>query len=224
MGDCQAASKQPQIFEVMQMALIIGFDPSKNTGFSLYSTERHFSAIECGVLEMPPKADTYYTADQIGLKVAAFLRQIKEQHGRMPDFAVLEQQIEAQAAVAGRGQSFAGSIYPWIASSAIVATLANFKIPYGTLMPATWRKLFFGAGFKPPVDRKGKKDWKTAAIAQCEQMGIILPKQKALADDAAEACALAICWAAKDMNLHAGRYHAPWLALQQGRNERGAAA
>lgn len=203
--------------------LIIAFDPSKGSGFALFDTASDFSAIETGVMEMPAKADAYYTADQIGLKVTALLRRCKEDRGRYPDFAVLEQQIEAQASVAGRGQSFAGSIYPWIATSAIVATLANFKIPYGTIMPASWRKTFFGQGFKPPLDKKGKKDWKNAAITECERLGINLPSRKALADDAAEACALAICWASKDINLHAGRYHEPFMRLLQQRNERTAA-
>jgi hypothetical protein len=205
------------------MTLIIGFDPSKGSGYALLDTAKDFSAIETGVMEMPSKADAYYTADQIGLKVTALLRQCKEKRGKLPDFAVLEQQIEAQASMGGRGQSFAGSIYPWIATSAIVATLANFKIPYGTLMPASWRKSFFGQGFKPPLDKNGKKDWKGAAILHCEQLGIVLPTKKALADDAAEACALAICWGSKDMNLHAGRYHEPWLNLIQKRNEKVAA-
>jgi Holliday junction resolvasome RuvABC endonuclease subunit len=202
------------------MTLIIGFDPSKSTGWSLLDTGKDFSAIECGVLEMPDKSDHYYTADQIGLKVSAMLRQCKEQRGKLPDFAVLEQQIEAQASMAGRGQSFAGSIYPWIATSAIVATLANFKIAYGTLMPSSWRKSFFGQGFKPPLDKKGKKDWKQAAITECERLGINLPSRKALADDAAEAAALAICWASRDINLHARRYEEPLMKLLQQRNSK----
>lgn len=226
----------------MTKPLILAFDPSKSTGWCLYDTARHYSSIECGVLEMPDKADAYYTADQIGLKVVSLLKSCKEQHNRLPDFAVLEQQIEAQVA----GSKFAGTIYPWIASSSICSTLARFAIPYGTLMPSAWRKMFFSGYDVPqsPVmetvqvdgrkvkqharDTKGrlkyKYEWKDAAIAKCEELGIVLPKQKALADDAAEACALAICWANKDMNLHARRYQAPWLALQQGRNERGAAA
>lgn len=205
------------------MALIIGFDPSKGSGYALLDTAKDFSAIETGVMEMPAKADAYFTADQIGLKVTALLRKCKDERGQYPDFAVLEQQIETQVSMGGRGQSFAGSIYPWIATSAIVATLANFKIPYGTLMPASWRKSFYGQGYKPPLDKNGKKDWKNAAIARCEEMGISLPTRKALADDAAEACALAICWASRDMNLHARRYQEPWLNLIQRRNERVAA-
>lgn len=201
--------------------IIIGFDPSKSTGWSLYDTDKHYSAITCGVLEMPPKADAYYTADQLGLKVTELLKACKEKHHRLPDFAVLEQQIEAQAAVSGRGQSFAGSIFPWIATSAIVATLARFKIPYGTLMPSTWRKMFFGAAYNHKMPAAEKKK---ACIAECERLGIELPRTKALADDAAEACALAICWASKDMNLHARRYEEPWMRLIQMRNQKGIAA
>jgi len=205
------------------MTLILGIDPSKNTGWSIFDNTRDLSAIQCGCLEMPAKSDHYFTSDQIGLKTTTLLRQCKQDFGRYPDFAVLEQQIEAQASMAGRGQSFAGSIYPWIATSAIVATLANFKVPYGTIMPASWRKMFFGQGFKPPLDSKGKKDWKKAAIDECERLGINLPSKRALADDAAEACAIAICWASRDINLHAGRYRDPWMALLQQRNERSAA-
>ncbi len=207
------------------MTLIIGFDPSKYTGWCLYDPDRrktdgNFSHVKCGVLEMPEKADMYYTADQIGLKITALLRGIKQDFGAYPAFAVLEQQIEAQVSMQGRGQSFAGSISPWVATSAIVATLANFGVAYGTLMPAAWRKSFFGAGFKPPVDGKGKKDWKLACVDECERLGIQLPKKKTLSHNAAEACALAICWGVRDMKLHAGRYHEPWLKLVQQRNER----
>lgn len=205
------------------MTIVIAFDPAKVTGWALFDTSRDFSAIRCGAFEMPKNADEYYTADQLGLKVKAFVREIKDQHGRLPDFAVLEQQIQAQVKSAS-GQSFAGSIYPWIATSAITATLACFGIPYATIMPSTWRKSFFGQSFKPPVDAKGKKDWKKAAIAECERLGINLPRTKALADDAAEACALAICWASKDMKFHAARYHSPWMSLVQQRGEKARAA
>lgn len=200
------------------MTIIVGFDTARTTGWAVYDDTCNMSAIKCGCFEMPEKADAYYTADQTGLKTTALLRECKERFGRYPDFAVLEQQIEAQVSMAGRGQSFAGSIYPWLATASIVATLANFKVPYGTLMPATWRKSFFGQGFKPPLDNKGKKNWKKAAMDECERLGITLPSKKALADDAAEACALAICWKSKEMKLHAGRYHSPWMDLIQRRN------
>lgn len=224
------------------MIYILGFDPSKYTGWALYSPDRrkadgNFSHIQCGVFEMPKNADMYYLADQLGLKVTALVRRIKAEFGIKPDFAVLEHQIEAQVSMQGRGQSFSGSITPWVASSAIVSTLSNHGIPYATLMPSAWRPAFFGEQFDPPqlpvmetviVDgqkvrrqarnKKGslkfKDDWKSAAITKCEEMGIELPKQKALADDAAEACALAICGQSDKSKIHAGRYEEAWKAIR----------
>lgn len=212
------------------MSVILGFDPSKSTGWAMYDTDRHFSAIKCGTFEMPEKSDEYYTADQIGLKTCNLIRSCKDQFGKNPSFAVIEQQMAAQAV----GTSFAGSIYPWIAVSSITATLANFGIPYGTLSPATWRRAFFGQGYKPPFkthkfkkpDARGKTEriewlWKDAAIKECERLGIVLPSTKALADDAAEAVALAICWKHKEINLHAGRYRKPWMDLVTGNAGKG---
>ncbi|MCJ8518990.1 Holliday junction resolvasome RuvABC endonuclease subunit [Pseudorhizobium tarimense] len=207
------------------MTWILGFDPSKSTGWATFSPERrkadgNFAHVRCGVFQMPEGADHYYTGDQIGLKVTAMLREFKQENGQFPDFAVLEQQILAKVG----NTSADAMIYPWVATSAIVATLANFGIPYGTLMPSSWRKSFFGEGFKPPLDKKQKKDWKSAAVEECERIGITLPKQKAMAHNAAEASALAICWGVRDMKVHAGRYHQPWLNLVMQRNERSVAA
>ena len=156
---------------------------------------------------MPDKADHYYTADQIGLKTRTMIKD----YGK-PDFAVLEEQSLAKI-----GKSSADAmIYPWVATSAIVSVLANYGIPYGTIPPGTWRKMFFGTGFKPPLDKDGKNDWKSAAVGACERHGIILPSQKTIAHNAAEACALAICW--RGAKLHAKRYEPAFLGLLQQRN------
>lgn len=188
---------------------VLGFDPSKSSGWAFWNTERDHSSIACGVLEMPKGADHYYTGDQIGLKVTALIRQ----HGK-PDFAVLEEQSLAKI-----GNTSADAlIYPWLATAAIVSTLANFGIPYGTIPAVSWRVAFFGKGFKPPVDNKGKKDWKSAAVTECERMGIVLPPQKAISHNAAEACALAVCW--RHSKLHARRYEPAFMNLLQQRNSR----
>ncbi|MGV2099028.1 hypothetical protein [Rhizobium sp. 21-4511-3d] len=196
----------------------MGFDPSKSTGWCVYDpdqqkVDRNYAHIKCGVLQMPDKADHYYTGDQIGLKVTALIRE----YGR-PDWVVLEEQSLAKIG----NTSADAMLYPWIATTAIVSTIANFGIPYGTLPPATWRKAFFGQTFKPALDSKGKKDWKSAAVSECERLGIKLPPQKALGHNAAEACALAICWGVREMKVHAGRYHQPLMDLRMQRNERAA--
>ena len=198
--------------------IVLGFDPSKSCGFCVYDTSAHISAIRCGVFEMPPRADEYYTADQLALRTKELIRDVGH---KSIDIAVLEEQSKAQISVQGRGQSFAGSVYPWLTSAAIVGTLSNFGILYGTIPPGAWRKMFFGQGFKPPMDKHGKNDWKAAAAAQCEQEGIVLPRQKTLAHNAAEACAVAICW--REAKIHAGRYQKPLMELLQRRNDRRAA-
>lgn len=194
---------------------IIAFDPSKHTGWSLRDMARDHSAIRCGVLEMPDKADHYYTADQIGRKVCGLITE-EIRAGRKPTFAIIEQQ-----ALAKIGNTSADAmIYPWVANSAIVATLANFGIPYASIPAVTWRVSFFGRGFKPPVDSKGKKDWKKACVAECERLGIVLPTQKTIAHNAAEACALAICAQVPATKVHARRYEPALMALRMARNER----
>lgn len=194
---------------------IIAFDPSKHTGYALRSLDRDHSAIRCGVLEMPDKADHYYTADQIGLKVRNLLTEEKKAN-RMPTFAILEQQ-----ALAKIGNTSADAmIYPWVATSAIVAVLSNFGIPYASIPAVTWRVSFFGRGFKPPVDSKGKKDWKKACVAECERLGIVLPPQKTIAHNASEAAAIAICAQVPTTKVHARRYEPALIALRMARNER----
>jgi Holliday junction resolvasome RuvABC endonuclease subunit len=210
---------------------ILGFDPSKYTGWALYCPEQrrkddNCSHIKCGVLEVPDKADPYFTGDQIARKVHALLLEHVKEYGKAPDFAVLE-----EAAQANIGKtSAAAMIFAWVSATAIVGVLANWGIPYATLHPNTWRPTFFGT-LKPPqkaVKKAGKvqmkNDWKSLAISECERLGVKLPKTKALADDAAEAVAIAMCWEDNEMKFHAKRYHQPWMNLRMQRNERGAAA
>lgn len=216
---CRASYLQPIQTEKEALLKILGLDPSKTTGWAVYDTSKHISAMQCGVFEMPDKADAYYTGDQIGLKTAALLREHMEDGKQTIAFAILEEQSKAQI-----GNSNADAmIYAWGSSLAIVATLANFGIPYGTIPAGTWRKMFFGSDFKPPLKpaKPGKKpqsDWKAAAVNQCDQHGIILPSKKTVSHNAAEACALAICW--RGAKLHARRYEPKFMALLQRRHER----
>ncbi len=214
------------------MTWILGFDPSKYTGYAVYSPEarRHdgnCSHIKCGVLEVPDKADAYFTGDQISRHVQALIVEHRKRHGSNPDFAVIE-----EAALANIGKTSADAmIFAWVSATAIVGVLANWGIPYATLHPNTWRSMFFGAKFKPPqkaVKVKGvtkfKNDWKTPAINEVERLGVKLPSTKALADDAAEAVAIALCWEHNEMKFHAKRYQQPWMDLRMQRNDRSVAA
>lgn len=217
------------------MTTIWGFDPSKCSGWAIFSPElrrrdNNCAHVRCGVLEMPPKADHYFTMDQVSQQVQALF----VEYGK-PDFVVLEQQ-----AMASIGDSNAdGMLYPWIASTAIVSVVANWGVPYATITAATWRKSIFGEGFDPPkkpvmkngrpvLTKTGKPkyryNWKKPAIDECERMGIQLPRLKAHADDAAEAALVSMCWENNEIKFHAGRYHQPWVDLRTRRNERAGAA
>lgn len=217
------------------MTTIWGFDPSKCSGWAIFSPEQrrrdnNCSHVSCGVLEMPPKSDHYFTGDQISQQVQALF----VEYGK-PDFVVLEEQAMAQIG----GANADGMLFPWIASIAIVSVVANWGVPYATLPAATWRKAVFGA--KPDIPKKqvmskgvpvlNKRgqpkfsyDWKTPAINECERLGINLPRLKAHADDAAEAALIAMCWEHNEIKFHAGRYQQPWIDLRQRRNDRAGVA
>ena len=204
--------------------LILAFDPSKSTGWAIYDTARDLSAIECGLFQMPEGAKHYFTADQIGRKVVKLLTKIKDDYKCYPDFVVLEEQSLAKIG----NTSADAMLYPWIATTAIVSTVANFGIAYGTIPVGTWHTMFYGKGFKPPQKTKNVKgtpklenDWKSAAVSNCERHSITLPTPKSLSHNAAEACALAICW--RGAKAHSTRMQNALMSLLQRRNERAAA-
>lgn len=214
------------------MPLILGLDPSKTTGWSIYDTTELTpkywgNAFECGVFEMPKGADVHHTADMIGGDLTDLIIRCQKSKGRKPDFALIEGQIESM--IGGSGFS---ALYPWFATCAIVSILGRYKIPYATAMPSTWRTGFFGERYKPPFrivklkkpDAKGRTEktewlWKDAIIDRCAELGIKLPKTKEHAHNAAEACAIAYCWQIDGIRFHAGRYQQPWIDLRTGAAE-----
>ena len=216
------------------MALIIGFDPSKYTGWSLFDTDKHESQIKCGVFELPEKCDPYFTGDQIAAKVRTFINDIRQKYGRNPDFAVLEEQ---KLNAFGK-KGFNGIIYPWIGTTAVVSIISQFGIPYATLTDSQWREIY-GKDFQPPqvpvmeggkqvLDKHGKPkfsdDWKAAAVNECLRLEIEIPRLKAIAHNACEAAVLVRKWDHKAMKFHARRYQEPWMKLVQARGEKARAA
>lgn len=196
-----------------------GFDPSKTSGIGEWQTERDYSSIWCDIFRMPDECDHYWFGVQIQRKI---IKTIKER-GK-PDIGVVEQQ-----SLNSMGNNLDGVIYPWTAALAFCGILGAYGIPVVRIAPQSWHAVFFGRGFKPPqkpVNKtiKGQKvktfenDWKAACVASCEQMGIILPTPKSLAHNAADACALAVCWRAA--NPIATEYHPQFINLVQQRNTR----
>lgn len=200
--------------------MVLSFDISKCAGWAAHNTAMHLSSIKCGVLEFPEKASIEYCADQMGLKVAALIKEFK------PDFVIMETALKMSP-----GGTMA-TVVSCMLHGAVLATVGNFGKPWGTISSATWRKMFYGAGFKPPfkVHKLKKPDpktgkverveylWKEAIVAACEREGIVLPAKKTVAHNAGEAAAIAICW--RGAEIHAGRYRPAFQALLQQRNER----
>lgn len=198
---------------------ILSFDTSKQAGWAFYQTDKHVSSIRCDVLEFPAKASIEYCADQMGLKVAGLIKEHR------PDFVIMETALKMSP-----GGTMA-TVVSCMLHGAVLSTVANFGIPWGTISSATWRKMFYGKGFKPPQkitklskpDRNGKMEkvenlWKEAIVIQCEREGIILPSKKTTAHNAGEAAAIAVCW--RGAEIHAGRYRPAFQSFLQQRNDR----
>ncbi|MBD8556323.1 hypothetical protein IFT84_17585 [Rhizobium sp. CFBP 8762] len=198
---------------------ILSLDISKTAGFACYDSDRHISAIKCDVLEFPEKATIEYCADQMGNKVKALIREFK------PDFVVVETALKMSPG------GTKATIVSCMLHGAVLATVGNFSIPWGTIAPSTWRSIFFAQGFKPAfkivklkkpdkLGRTEKKEylWKEAVVAQCELDGIKLPSRKTVSHNAAEAAAIAICWHKSE--IHAGRYRPAFQGFLERRNSR----
>lgn len=206
---------------------IWGFDPSKTSGIAEWQINRSHASIWCDILRMPDECDHYW----FGVQMQRKLINLVKERGK-PDICVLEQQ-----SLNSMGNNLDGVIYPWGAANAFCGVLGGaYGIPILRIAPQSWHVPFFGKGFKPPFKthklkkpdpKTGKMErieylWKEACVKACEDMGIVLPTPKSLAHNAADACALAICWRAANP-IHQ-QYHQNFMSLVQGRNERGAAA
>lgn len=203
------------------MTKIWAFDPSKHTGFAEWHSKTDISSIVCNVIEMPAECDHYWFPVQFQRKL---LRLVKDR-GK-PDLVVMEQQ-----SLASMGNNLDGVIFPWVAVGTICGVFGAYGVPLTRIAPATWRKMFFGTGFKPPQKAVNKKangkttvtyqnDWKAAAVSACERHGIVIPPKKTTNHNACEAAAMAICWrGAEPINKE---MHSQFIALVQQRNERAA--
>lgn len=198
---------------------VMSCDPSKSSGIAEWETKSDISSIWCDVLRMPDDCDEYWYAVQLQRKL---VRVIKER-GK-PDLGVVEQQSGSSM-----GNSLQGVIYTWGGAMIFAGVLGAYGIPVVRIAPQTWHASFFGKGFKPPQKPvrklvKGKKvdtfenDWKAACVNTCEMHGIRLPPQKTIAHNAADACALAICW--RNGTPINDEYHPRFIELIQQRNTR----
>lgn len=208
----------------MTKPIIMALDTSKSAGFAIWNTANDPSSIKAGVLQFKDGESIEYCAGQMGLKIVSMIREHK------PNFIIMEESIKTTM----KGAS--ATIVSNMLHGAVIATCENMRVLWGTIPIATWRKMFFGSGFKPPqkpvmkkgvqeIDQYGKpkfvNDWKAAAVASCEKAGITLPTQKTIAHNAAEAAAMAYCW--RGAEIHNDRDRTRFMELLQRRNDRSAA-
>ncbi|MCZ4500982.1 MAG: hypothetical protein JWQ74_3537 [Marmoricola sp.] len=190
--------------------IVMGLDLATNSGWAVRDSAKHRSSIECGVISVG-EYDWETKYGSFSVQLLALVRQHK------PDFVAIERpehgvrqfKKAGKPDLTGQAQETA-TINPGalqltgiVGAAVTVCTLMN--IPCGFIAANSWRPIYYGKGFRPPVklvrDRKtGKQredglDWKQAAIDACDREGIKLPTNKDDQRDAAEAVAVCTCWA-----------------------------
>jgi len=183
--------------------LILGLDVATRTGECWMDRSQQPSSWRCRAAISEGE-----NAEEKAGDLAAYFN--KEFWERKPDFAAIEMPLRSvvrfekkpkkqRADLAtGSGDSVSGSPESTInpnalmlssLAGAVVAALEINRIPWGLVAPATWRKAYYGKGWKP-----ADGNWKKAAIAQANIQGIILPDSVEAQRDAAEAVGIAIAW------------------------------
>lgn len=170
--------------------LILGLDPSQQTGYALFDTSRDLSAIRAGTLRAV--GDDYeHKSATLGY---ALMKLIKADR---PDFIAIEMPIRTQPGTKKRKVKFMGEeqveeasgsgLNAVISSNQMVgacaAIIGAYGIPFECIAPVTWRSQFLGFGRRPGWQRK---DWKRAVRERCQGLKIIVTN-----DDMADAVGIA---------------------------------
>lgn len=182
------------------MALILGLDIATVTGFAWYDDKASLSSIRTGLIKAVGDNAEEKAAD-LALSLLAILKAEK------PDFVAIEQPMRNVKSFTKEVDTLNGpeeisTINPNALQleglvCAAIAIVAAYRIPWGTIPSATWRKSYFGSGFKPPMKqiKQGKKqvwkkDWKRAAVDRAMSLRIDVKNA-----DAAEAVGIAFAGA-----------------------------
>ncbi len=204
------------------MPLILGLDIASSTGECWMDTSLPSSEWKCRAIYVEGEFQEEKATD-----LALYLRdQFNE---RRPDFVAIEMPRRDVAAYpkqvfdqkTGKTKTIhtvnADQLLLPALASAAASACAVADIPYGLISSRSWRPVYFGRGFVPPMvwDGRQKKDvadWKTPAVDAAFQQGITLPLEKKAQRDAAEAVGIASAWF-KCSQVPA-RHHKAFLDLQ----------
>ncbi|WP_146148865.1 hypothetical protein [Pseudaminobacter soli (ex Li et al. 2025)] len=180
------------------MSIILGLDIATTTGFAWYEPGQSLSSIKTGLIKAEgdsPEEKAASLADQLRVM-------LKDDR---PGFVAIEEPLRNIKAYKKTIQTLYGPkvvhtvnpnqmLLPGLIGAAVGITSA-YRLPWQTIPSATWRKFFFGTGFKPPikiVEKEGEdpteeKQWKKAAVDRCRMLRIMVRNA-----DAAEAVGIAM--------------------------------
>lgn len=189
--------------------IIMGLDLATNSGWAVRDSDKHRSSIECGVISV----GDYDWETKYGSFSVQLLQIVRKYN---PDFVAIElpehgvRQFKKKGKPDLTGQAEeTNTINPGALQltgivGAAVAVVTLLNIPCGFIASKSWRPIYYGKGYKPPMKmvrsqktgqlREDGADWKGVAIQACEREGIKLPPNKKDQEDAAEAVAICTCW------------------------------
>lgn len=180
------------------MSLILGLDIATTTGFAWYEPGLSLSSIKTGLIKADGESPEAKAAS-LGDQLRAMFREQK------PDFVAIEEPLRNVKTFKKTIKTMYGNkvvetinpnqmlLYGLVGAAVTVASA--YKREWETIPSATWRRFFFGAGFKPPVrivekegeDPVAEKLWKKAAVDRCRMLRIDVKNA-----DAAEAVGIAM--------------------------------
>lgn len=178
--------------------LILGLDIATTTGFAWYEPGSSLASIKTGLVKA--------VGDSHEAKAASLGDQLREMFKDCrPDFVAIEEPLRNIKTFKKKvetmyGPKFVHTVNPnqmllYSLVGAAMVVVSAYKKPWETIPSATWRKSFFGAGFKPPIkiiqkegeDDVAEKQWKKAAVDRCRLLRIEVKNA-----DAAEAVGIAM--------------------------------
>ena len=163
--------------------IVLSFDIATTTGWALFDTDRHESAIRVGTIKAVGDSHEAKAID-LGQKVIKLFKEHK------PDLVAIEQPIRNVMPFRKKKQDLAGEVEETTINAgtallinqltgAVMGVVGGFRKPWMVVPSGTWRKHFLGFGRHKGWQRK---DWKKAARDRCQQLGIAVTN-----DDQADA-------------------------------------
>ena len=192
--------------------LVLGLDIATSSGVCLMDTAQPPHEWRCFAIE----AEGHNAEEKAGDLAMALNLQLAK---HCPAFAAIEMPQRSVQRFRKKGADIAGekdelTINPAALqlsamAGAAVAVLDLAGVAWGLIHPVTWRKAYFGSGYKPRVG------WKDSAMEFAKMQKIVLPPTVRAARDAAEAIGIARAW--QKCSFVPDRHQQTFINLRTGR-------